>query len=61
MKNKKTIGIVLMVAGVVLLIGSLVADLLGIGNAPGFGLYQVIGSAVGVVVAAAGLVLFLRK
>jgi len=60
MGNKKTIGIALLAVGVVLLIVSLAADSIGIGL-PGFGLKQIIGTVVGVIVAVVGFVLYSRK
>jgi uncharacterized RDD family membrane protein YckC len=60
MANKKTIGIVLLAVGVVLLIVSLAADSIGIGL-PGFGLKQITGSIVGVIIAVVGFVLYSRK
>ena len=61
MGNKKTIGTVLLVAGVILLIVALAADALGIGGASGFGYKQIIGAVVGVIVAVVGFVLYSKK
>jgi hypothetical protein len=61
MKNKKTIGIILFAVGELALVGFLAVDALGIGKAPGIGLYQVIGAVVGVVLAVVGLVLVALK
>ncbi len=61
MGNKKVIGIVLLVVGVLLLIVSLAADSLGIGGSPGIGYKQIIGAVAGVVVAGVGYVLMSRK
>ena len=61
MGNKKTIGTVLLVAGVILLIVALAADALGIGGAVGFGYKQIIGAVAGVIVAVVGFVLYSRK
>lgn len=61
MKNQKTIGIVLLAVGVVLLIISLAADVVGIGGASGFGYKQIIGSIAGVIVAVVGFVLYSRQ
>ena len=61
MGNKKTIGIALLVAGVVLLIGSLAADAIGIGAVAGFGYKQILGSVAGVIVAIVGFVLYSKK
>jgi hypothetical protein len=62
MGYKKTIGIVLIVTGVVVLIVSLVADAVGIGGAPVFGYKkQIIGAVAGVIVAAIGYYYYSRK
>lgn len=61
MNNRKTIGIVLLAVGAVLLIGSLAADAIGIGGAPGFGYKQIIGTIVGVLMAVGGFVLYSKK
>ena len=61
MNNKKTIGIVLLVIGAVLLIGSFAADAIGIGGAAGFGYKQIIGAVAGVIVAVVGFILYSRK
>ena len=61
MNNKKTIGIVLLVVGAVLLIGSLAADAIGIGGAAGFCYKQIIGAVAGVIVAVVGFILYSRK
>jgi len=56
MSGKKIISIALLVVGVVLLIGSLTADLMGIGGSPGFGYKQIIGAVAGVIGIIAGFV-----
>ena len=61
MGNTKTIGIASLVVGVILVIGALAADVIGIGGAAGFGYKQIIGAVVGVVVAVVGFVLYSRK
>ena len=61
MKNQKTIGIVLLVVGAVVLIGSLAADAIGIGGVAGFGYKQIIGAVVGVIAAIVGYVLYSKK
>ncbi len=61
MGGKKTIGIVLLVVGIVVLLLSLVADPIGIGVRPGFGSYQIVGAIVGAIVTVVGLVLTLKK
>jgi hypothetical protein len=61
MNNKKTIGIALIIIGVVLLIGSLTVNMIGIGGYAGFGRYQIAGIVVGVLAAVVGFVLYSRK
>jgi len=61
MKGNKTIGIILLVTGVVILFLSLAADIIGLGGAPGFGYKQILGSTVGVMVTIAGLFVMSRK
>jgi hypothetical protein len=53
--SQKTIGLVVMVGGAVLLILSLTADLIGIGSYPGLHWAQLTGAAVGLVVLMFGL------
>jgi uncharacterized membrane protein YgaE (UPF0421/DUF939 family) len=53
--SKKTIGYVLIVLGAVIAVVSLAADLLGIGNHPGLGWQQLLGTAVGVIIAIIGV------
>ena len=52
--SKRTVGIVLIVLGVLLAIVSLLADALGIGNGAGLGWKQILGAVVGVLVVAGG-------
>ncbi len=54
MTRKKTVGVLLLVGGALLLILSSLADVLGIGGASGFGYKQIIGSVVGLVAAIRG-------
>ena len=62
MGNKKTMGNVLLVVGIVILLVSLTADLIGIGSvAAGFGANQIIGTIVGVIAIVAGFVLSRRS
>ncbi len=58
--SKKTTGIVALIAGIVILGLSLLADRLGIGVA-GFGPMQITGTIVGAIVIALGLFLTLKK
>ena len=53
--SKRTISIVLIVLGMVVLILSLAADLLGIGHYPGINGAQILGAAIGVVIEVAGI------
>lgn len=59
--SKRTSGIVLAILGVVLLVFSLTADTIGIGNEPGIGWIQIMGAAVGVIAAIGGVWLALSK
>ncbi len=61
MANKRTIGIILLVVGIIIFVVSLAADLIGIGGVPGIGYKQIAGAVVGVVVAAVGYYLMSRK
>ena len=59
--SKKTIGFLLIILGVVVLVVSLAADVIGIGGMPGFGWKQILGTVVGVIVALGGVWLALNK
>jgi hypothetical protein len=61
MGGKKTVGLVVLVVGIVVLLLSLVADPIGIGGHPGFGAYQIAGTIVGAIVTVVGLVLTLKR
>jgi len=61
MGGRKTVGVVLLVAGIVVLLLSLLADVLRVGTWAGFGYYQIGGIIVGAIVAVMGLVLTLKK
>jgi uncharacterized membrane protein len=52
--SKRTLGVVLIILGLVVLVVSLAADPLGIGNGTGFGWKQILGSVVGALVAVVG-------
>jgi hypothetical protein len=54
MDNKKLISNVLLVAGIILLALSLLADVIGIGSVPGFGYNQMVGTVVGAIGAIVG-------
>jgi hypothetical protein len=52
--SKRTIGLGLIVLGVILLIGSLAVDALGMGTAPGIGWKQLTGAGIGVILVIVG-------
>lgn len=53
--SSKTLGVVLLVSGVLLFLVALSADSLGLGSHPGVGLKQTAGAVVGVILAAIGM------
>ena len=53
--SKRTVGIVLIVLGVLLAVASLAADVIGIGSGGGLGWKQLLGAGVGVLVVAVGV------
>ena len=61
MQGDKMASILLLVVGVGLLAASLLADVIGIGDSPGFGNQQTAGTAAGVVIAGVGLYLTLKR
>jgi len=60
MKWEKASGIFLLVLGVVLLILSLLADIIGIGTSPEFGYKQIIGVILGIIAVIRGAVMLKR-
>lgn len=60
MGGKKTTSIVLLIVGIAILVLSLFANSIGIGNPARFGYIQIIGAIVGAIVAVVGLVMTLR-
>ena len=60
MKLAKIVGIILVVLGALVILGSSLVDVLT-GRAPGFGFKQIIGVAVGAIAAIVGLILLLTK
>ena len=60
MENKR-LGIVMVVVGVIVLLLSVLANSIGIGNAVGFGYKQITGTVLGAVLAIVGYILFSRK
>jgi len=61
MGTKKTAVIVLIAGGIVVLLLSLLADVIGFGGDPGFGPVQLLGIIVGIAAAIVGLILYFRK
>lgn len=57
----KITSIVLIIVGIGLLVASLLADVIGIGDRAGFGTQQTAGAIAGAVVAAIGLFIMFRK
>ncbi len=61
MQSDKTASIILLVVGIGLLVASLLADVIGFGDDPGFGRQQTAGTAAGVIIAAIGLYLIFNE
>ena len=59
--DKTILGAVALIIGIAVLIESLFADGIGIGNAARFGQHQVIGTAVGAALIASGLYLLIKS
>lgn len=60
MTGKKLGSLLLLVIGVGLLVASLLADVIGIGDDGGFGTQQTLGTVVGAVITAVGVFLALK-
>jgi len=58
--DKKTMSTAILVIGIAILVISLFADSIGVGDFPGFGRDQTIGSIVGALVAGVGLYLTIK-
>ena len=58
MTNRQAVAPILFLAGLVVLVLSLAADAIGIGRGPGFGWAQIVGSLLGVGIAAVGAALW---
>lgn len=58
---KKIVGLVLLVAGIIVLVLSLTANVIGLGGAGGFGFQQTLGTIGGAIGIVAGLALILWK
>ena len=60
--SKRTLGIVLIIVGVLIVLASLLADTIGIGSQPSvFGWRQILGAVIGAAVGIAGVVLAGRR
>ena len=59
MKGGSMVGTILLIVGIVLVLGSLLADTLGLGDSSGLGTAQIAGLVAGVILAVVGL--FLAK
>ena len=57
----KIISIAMIILGIVILMVSLLADVIGIGFHPGFGIYQLGEAALGLILALSGVWLFYRR
>jgi hypothetical protein len=58
---RSRLGVVFLVVGVVLMVASLFADVIGVGDRTVFGPLQIRGTIVGAVITALGLLITLRK
>ena len=58
--GKKVEGVIVLVSGIGLLAVSLLADVIGIANAPGFGSQQTMGTLLGVLITGGGVILVRR-
>ncbi len=61
LKGQNAASLILLVVGIGLLGTSLLADVIGLGDDPGFGLQQTMGTIAGAVIAAVALFLMLRR
>ncbi len=62
MRGIRTVGIILLVVGLVIMVPSLLADIIGLGtDPPGFGEKQIVGTVVGAILTAVGLFLMCKK
>jgi hypothetical protein len=62
MKGTRTVGIILLVVGLVIMVPSLLADIIGLGDpSHSFGELQIVGTVVGAILTAGGLFLMRRK
>ncbi len=61
MSNNKIVNLIVLVIGVGLLGASLFSDVIGIGDDPGFGRQQTMGTVAGALISGLGLFLTLKK
>ena len=61
MLPNKTTAIAILLSGIVLLAASFLADVVGLGNAPGFGSGQILTAFAGAILAATGLFVKFKK
>ena len=61
MTTSKMASMVVLVLGIGLLVVSLLADFIGVGDDPGFGRQQMLGTIAGVIVSGVGLFLSLKS
>ena len=56
--QQKRLSLILIVVGIIILLVSLLADVIGIGGYPGIGYKQIIGAIVGAVISIIGFILY---
>ena len=56
--SRKGLSLILIVIGIIILLVSLLADMIGIGGYPGIGYKQIIGAIVGAVISIIGFILY---
>ena len=61
MRRIRTLGVILLALGVVMLVAATAADVIGLGQTNAFGFKQIAGAAGGVLAAAIGSFLMLQK
>ena len=61
MSSDKIAQILVIAIGIGLLLASLLADVIGIGDYPGFGSQQTLGTVAGVLITACGVYLYMRR
>jgi hypothetical protein len=61
MEKKKNVGILFLMVGLIILLLSLIADMIGIGNTPGFGYGQLVGVLSGGIIIIIGSVFILKR